>query len=91
MNTVFEHALKMVSQNDTPFGISIDIDGLDPHEAPATAITSAPGIQSNALIPFLKHASKHPQYIGLEIAEFFPYLDVDNLTEKLIAECMKAV
>ena len=87
----FEDALAHVMKNPHGFGISIDIDGLDPQDAPGTAILTEPGIRSKDLQDALtQHIATHPQFLGLEIAEFFPDLDENGKTERVIAQLIQA-
>jgi len=87
----FQDALTQVSANPRGFGISIDIDGLDPQDAPGTAILTEPGIRIGDLQAALtQHIATHPQFLGLEIAEFFPDLDKNGQTEQVIATLMQS-
>lgn len=90
-STCFQSAITQVSSNPNGFGISIDIDGLDPQDAPGTAILTEPGIRMRDLEAALKeHIAMHPQFLGLEIAEFFPDLDKNQQTEQVIAALLQA-
>lgn len=92
LNFVFKQALQIATANKNGFGISIDIDGLDPNHAPATAITSSPGIVPEELIHEFKTTLQQHKHklIGLEIAEFFPDFDKNCLTEQVIADLIEA-
>ena len=88
----FQKALEIASQNTYGFGISIDIDAFDPNFAPATAIKTTPGINPTELTEeLISNIKGNEKFIGLEIAEFFPNLDEDNITEKVIADIINAV
>jgi len=88
----FEEAIEIASKNNSGFGISIDIDGLDPNDAPATAIKTEPGIKTDELIKILSEKIKgNSKFLGLEIAEFFPDYDIEQKTEKVITEIIKAI
>ena len=82
----FQKALAIAAANKNGFGISIDIDAFDPMFAPATAIKTSPGINPGDLnIELADYVRDHEGFLGLEIAEFFPNLDIEQKTEKTIA------
>lgn len=83
MQKVIASAVEIVSQNTAGFGISIDLDGFDPADAPGVGTSEADGVRA---AEFLKHFSTiahHPKLIGADIVEFNPMLDLDQKTEKL--------
>jgi arginase len=87
----FQDALSQVSANPHGFGVSIDLDGLDPQDAPGTAILTEPGIRiADLAMALTQQVANHPQFLGLEIAEFFPDLDKNGQTEQVIATLMQA-
>lgn len=86
---VMQEALAIVTQNTSAFGISIDIDGIDPHDAPAVATTEKDGIPATAFLETLPMIAKHEKFIGAEIAEYNPPLDRENKTQRLIIEMIQ--
>ena len=99
MNDVLEYGLEKIllqaisvaDKNPNGFGISLDIDSLDPKKAPATAIHTQPGLDPDELTMILqKHISNNEKLLGLEIAEFFPELDIDKKTEKIITDIIQS-
>lgn len=92
LSATFKKAIAIASSNPNGFGLSIDIDAFEPEYAPATAILTSPGIIPNELIHELKtHIKDNPKLLGLEIAEFFPDLDKDHLTEAVIASLINSI
>jgi arginase len=89
IKTVFERALKQVTQGTKGFGISIDLDGFDPSIAPGTGTPVADGLVYEEFAESLNVLSRHPLFCALEIAELNPVKDIDNktlmLTQKLLA------
>jgi len=85
---VWQEALEHVQKNTAAFGVSIDIDAIDPDEAPGTGAQEANGLHADDIILALQTMSAYAPCIGIEIAEFNPTLDVDNRTltiaEKLV-------
>ncbi len=72
-------------------GISIDLDAIDPRDAPGTGIPVRGGLAGAALCQALAQLRGDPHLIGLEIAEFDPSCDLDGRTERLIAQLIGAL
>jgi len=91
LDAVMQEALQIVTQHTVAWGLSIDIDGLDPQDAPGTGVPEPNGISAKELCASLKILSHHPHLIGLEIAEFNPYFDINQKTEKLISNLISSL
>ncbi len=72
-------------------GISIDLDGLDPREAPAVGSPVSNGLAVDDLCRLLHDIAMKKQCIGLELAEFSPPRDHEQKTEVAIARLITAV
>lgn len=90
IDVVMAEAFELINTNSDFYGISIDVDGMDPEFAPAVHTTVDNGINPERLIPALERLPKQ-HFIGAEIAEFCPSLDVDSKTERLIADFINAL
>lgn len=86
LHAVLGEALTKITQNTVAFGVSIDIDVMEPSDAPGTGINVADGISAKELVKSLRLFSGHPKFLGMEIAEFDPRRDQNRKTEKLIGE-----
>ena len=91
LTIILEEATAIVSKNTRGFGVSIDLDGIDPKDAPGVSLQAIDGIRAADLLDDLSPIAKNPNFIGAEIAEFCPRKDVDQKTEILIAELTKAL
>lgn len=91
MHAVMKEALGIVSEGTVGFGISIDIDGMDPIDAPGTGTDVPNGIATKELCAALSLFVHHPYLLGLEIAEFNPHKDKDHKTEKLIPHLLSSL
>lgn len=91
MKAVMQEALQIVKKGTAGFGISIDIDSIDPEDAPATGVAEPNGIPANALHDALTLLNNEPSLVGVEIAEFDPHRDKDHKTEKLIPRLINAI
>lgn len=88
---VFAEALSIVQKNTTAFGVSIDLDGIDPHEAPAVGTAAAGGLSAAALCEALATISDKEKFLGAEIVEFNPHHDNNHLTEEVIYQLICAI
>ncbi len=88
MDTIIREAIDIVSHGTERYGVSIDIDSLDPTEAPATGYYLPHGLSAQELFTAVDVVSRDPKLIGAEIVEFDPGKDQNNKTEALIAHVL---
>ena len=81
---VFEEALAIVTAGTARFGVTIDIDALDPRDAPGTGLPVDDGLRSGDLIPALTSVAATPGFSAAEIVEFNPLRDRDGTTRRLV-------
>ncbi len=86
MDTVIAEALDIVQQGTAGFGISIDLDALDPREEPGVGSPVADGLFGSELLSSLKPLQQHPNLLGLELMEYNPHRDHDQVTAKMALE-----
>ena len=79
---VFNEARRNISA--AKFGLSIDVDGFDPEEAPGTGTPEAFGLQLMDVKGALYGLAKDPDFLALEITEFNPHRDLNNKTSQLV-------
>lgn len=91
LETVMEEALKKVSARTSAFGFSLDLDAIDPSEAPGVGSKAPEGLSALPLIKSLKTLIDHTKFIGAEIAEFNPIQDENHKTEHLIIELIRGL
>jgi len=98
MEEVKERSLKAIIDeisgklaNTAGVVLSLDVDGIDPEVAPGTGVPEPDGIQLPELLKALKLIKQKTNLVGVEIAEFNPNLDVENITFQTISECINAL
>lgn len=91
IEAVMNDALNIATTGTAGFGISLDLDAIDPIEAPGVGSPAPDGLSSKELISALKSWNNHPQLIGLEIAEFNPSLDKNHQTENIIFDVIETL
>ena len=84
-------ALKIAASASGGFGISIDLDAIDPNEAPGVGSPEQNGIHANELLSALHHIHHRHDLLALEITEYNPYRDHNNATARLMAELIHAL
>jgi ornithine--oxo-acid transaminase len=90
LEAVLEDALETVRRGTAGFGISIDLDALDPADAPGTGTPVPGGIRLHELLPALPHIGCGHRLLALEIAEFDPQRDVEGQTARAVGELAAA-
>ncbi len=91
VDRVFEEALDQVTKNTTSFGVSLDLDCLDPKEAPGVGSPEEGGILTQELLSALPKICTHPKLSAFELVEYNPYQDVDNKTAGICKEIVSIV
>ena len=91
LDVVMNEAMYIVSENTVGYGISIDIDGIDPKEAPGVDVPEPNGIHVHDLIVGLRQFAADPRLLLTEIVEFDPQHDVNHKTEKVFVELLKTL
>jgi arginase len=86
---VFEEVRRKFA--DRRFGLSIDVDGFDPEEAPGTGTPEASGLRFKDVQDALQGLAQDPAFLALEITEFNPHCDVNNKTCQLVWNLMATV
>jgi arginase len=81
-SSVFNEAISQISADK--FGLSIDVDGFDPIDAPGTGTPEKGGLHFKDATSSLAGLAKNPRFLGLEILEFNPHLDRNNVTCQLV-------
>jgi arginase len=88
--TVFAESLSYITQHTQQYGISFDIDGLDPVFVPGTGTPEEDGLDLPEVYHALKKVAGDPRFLGLEIAEYNPHNCPDNRTVKTICQLISA-
>lgn len=76
-------AFERVSYANTSFGVSIDLDVIDPRIAPGVATPVEGGLSASAIVDAVHHAVADPRCVAIEIAEFDPSRDRHGRTVAL--------
>ncbi|MES2998754.1 MAG: arginase [Pseudomonadota bacterium] len=88
---VLQEAIARAKKNTAGFGVSLDLDAIDPNDAPGVGVPEPDGIAGKDLCQALTLLRQEKQLLGLEIVEYNPYLDEDNKTEQLIHKIVLSI
>jgi len=90
-STVLHEAAKHVAAHTVGYGISLDIDSVDPHDAPGVDVPEPNGIKAKDLCDGLSALIADPKLLAMEIVEFNPNRDQHQLTEKLMISLLNVI
>lgn len=88
---VMKEALALVQEKTIGFGVTVDLDAVEPRDAPAVTTPVPNGLRPAELIAAIDSAAQQHGLIGIEIAEFNPHRDRDGRTAQLIETMIDAV
>lgn len=91
LDTTLKLAKSHVEKNGQPYGLSIDIDAIDPSQAPGVGSPEKGGINGDLLIDTLRNMRFAENFIGLEVAELNASKDNNDKTAKLAINIIQAV
>ncbi|HEX6841847.1 MAG TPA: arginase family protein, partial [Stellaceae bacterium] len=73
------------------FGISIDLDGFDPKDAPGVGLREPDGFRAAPTLAALSRLARHPRLRALEIVEYIPEFDDRRRTAHLVRDLIVAL
>lgn len=89
LKEVYQRAIEHVTRYTDNFGISIDIDAIDPIEAPGVGSPEKDGISAKEFMQNLPLIANHQKLIAAEIVEFNPELDKNDKTSLITINTLK--
>ena len=85
---VFEEARKRARAAAAGYGVTIDLDGFDPDDAPGVGSPESDGLSAPAVVRSLRGLAADDRFKALEIAEYNPERDLADATAKSIANLL---
>lgn len=89
--STFSEALDRVSRGGKPYGISLDLDALDPKTVHAVNTPVAFGLNVDELGDALRGLANDPAFAGFELTEYNPMTDVDNRTALIVEHLLESL
>jgi arginase len=91
MKAVLAEALSIATTGTAGFGLTIDLDGFDPADAPAIGLKEPDGLRAAPTLAALPLLAGHPMLRALEIVEYIPEFDENLRTAHLVRDLILAV
>jgi ornithine--oxo-acid transaminase len=91
IDAVLDDAVRIASTGTAGYGISIDLDALEPSDAPGVGTPVAGGIPAAGLIAALRNFSADHSLLALEVVEYNPHLDRERKTAVIVEDILAAV
>ncbi|MEW6118919.1 MAG: arginase [Pseudomonadota bacterium] len=88
---VFDDALAIARSRTAGYGISIDLDALDPDEAPGVGTPVRGGLHCGELAATLSGLRDDPAFVAMEIVEYNPHKDHGHATARAAGRLARAV
>jgi arginase len=80
-----------IAGNGGSYGISFDLDAVDPRDAPGVGSPAAGGIRGPDLLRAFSRIGRDPALAGLEIVEYNPHRDRRGATARLASDAIQAL
>jgi arginase len=91
LQVVLQEAIVRVASGTEGFGVSLDVDVLDPQEAPGVGSPERGGLAQEELLAALPLLSQDPRFIAFEMVEFNPQRDFQHKTLELCLGILEAL
>ncbi len=91
IKSVLRDALELVQAETAGFGISLDLDVVDPLEAPGVGTPAAYGVKAEELRDALRGIGESAALAGIEITEYNPARDRDGKTRRLAMDLLDGI
>ena len=91
LDAIFDEALALVRQGTAGFGVSVDLDALDPEEEPGVGSPVPGGLRRSELAGALSRLRGDPAFVAMEIAEYNPRRDRDHATADAAGALVDAI
>jgi len=83
-SAVWEEAVRHVTRAQGGYGLTIDLDAIDPRDAPGVGTPESDGIAGDELIRAVRQLHDDAGLLAMEIAEYNPHADQGRLTLRLL-------
>ncbi|MCE9642160.1 MAG: arginase [Betaproteobacteria bacterium] len=91
LQVVFREAVDHVSRHTAGYGISLDMDALDPAQAPGVGSPVADGLQLADLLDAFESVRADRKLLALEVVEYNPHRDNNDETALAVRELCKSL
>jgi arginase len=85
---VMADATRIVTNGTAGFGVTIDLDGFEPGDAPGIGLKTENGLRRDEMLLALQRLGLRPNLVGIEIVEYIPELDENWRTAHLVIDLL---
>jgi arginase len=90
IHPVMQQALAIAGQDNSPIHLSLDLDSLDPQEAPGVGTPVRGGLSYREAHLVMEHICDSGRLISMDVVEVNPLLDHKNETASLAVELIRS-
>ncbi len=90
LEAVMREAIGIATGGTRAFGVSLDIDAVDPESAPGVNTPAAEGLDPGDLMSALRLAATAPGFAAVEVVEYNPVVDPRGSTAALVTAALAA-
>ncbi|MGO8917106.1 MAG: arginase [Stellaceae bacterium] len=91
IDAALAEGLAIATNGTAGFGLTIDLDGFDPVDAPGIGLKEPDGLRAAPTCAALSLLARHEKLRALEIVEYIPEFDRDHRTAHLVRDLILAV
>ncbi|HEU4924407.1 MAG TPA: arginase [Burkholderiales bacterium] len=91
IDAVLDEALDIATAGTSGFGVSIDLDVIEPEEAPHVGTPVTGGVTSAGLARALEDIAGRPGLAAIELVEYSPRLDHEGRTARVAVDLIAAL
>lgn len=91
LNKVLQLAQQHVTASTVAYGISLDLDAIDPRDAPGIGSPEPGGLAASELLNALANLNYESNFLGIEVTELNPEKDVLDITANVAMDIIETV
>jgi ornithine--oxo-acid transaminase len=91
IDVVMDDAIAIVARAPGGFGVTFDVDALDPLDAPGVTVPVPCGLRAEWLAPAFDRLAREPGLVALEVVEYNPLADVAGATARVVVELIARI
>jgi arginase len=91
LEAVMREAVDIARAETAGYGITLDLDAMDPADAPGVGTPVRGGIAASALVDALARCAGDPALVAFEVVEYNPHRDVEWRTARVVEDLIAAV
>jgi arginase len=91
LDAVLQEALAIATAGTRSFGVTIDLDGFEPADAPGIGLKTANGLRRAEMLCALAGLGRRAELAAIEIVEYIPELDENCRTAHLVRDLLLAM